>query len=104
MKSVSLGSLLALSAVVLMACSDSSISGPDDTITVSGTVVDEYLRPQASVGVLIEGRPVVLTDANGHFTISAVRAPYTLVTGLTSERAALIYAGLTRPDPLVVVP
>ncbi|PYO34155.1 MAG: hypothetical protein DMD74_11720 [Gemmatimonadetes bacterium] len=104
MKAVSLGSLLALSGVVLMACSDASVSGPDNTITVSGTVVDEYLRPQVSVGVLIEGRPLVLTDANGHFTISAVRAPYTLVTGLTSERAALIYAGLTRTDPLVVVP
>jgi hypothetical protein len=104
MKSVPVGSLLASSAVVLMACSDSSVSGPDDTITVSGTVVDEYLRPQASVGVLIVGRPLVLTEANGHFTISRVRAPYTLVTGLTSERAALIYAGLTRTDPLVVVP
>jgi hypothetical protein len=95
--------LTVLGTALLIACDSATGPGPD-AITVSGIVVDQNLRPQAGAGVLIPGHPPVVTDAQGAFTVSGVDNPYDLATGLLSERGALVYSGLTRTDPLVVVP
>lgn len=96
--------LMVLAAATWAAgCSDSTGPSPD-AISVNGRVVDEYMRPQKGVGVLIPGHDVVLADEDGRFSVSGVEKPYDLATSLLAERGALIYVGLFRDDPLVVVP
>lgn len=95
--------LIALGPAALIACGDATGPG-SDVITVNGIVMDELLRPQSGVGVMIAGHPYVITDADGRFTVTGVRTPYVLGTGLLQERGVLAYSGLTRGDPMVVVP
>src|SRR5687768_5776970 len=93
---------LALGVVVCTACNDAA--GPTTgTITVEGVVVDEFLHPRRAE-IVIPGHPLTVSDANGRFRVRGVKPPYDLLTLLPSEYAMLVYAGLTRPDPLIVVP
>ena len=97
-----------LAAAILLGCGDSAPTGPDDRITVQGIVADEYGTPLSSREVLIVGHAGVTTDADGHFSVTDVRPPYNLLVMIPSsfsgDREVLMYAGLTRADPLVVTP
>jgi len=96
--------IMILALGLIAGCADSSTSPSGETITVSGVVVDEFGLVQRNAHVLIIGHAPVYADADGRFTVRGVRRPYDLATGLLFERAALVYKGLTRPDPTVVVP
>ncbi len=97
-----------LGAAILLGCGDSAPTGPDDRITVQGIVADEYGTPLPSREVLIVGHAVVTTDADGHFTVTKVRRPYDLLVMIPSsfsgDREVLVYAGLSRADPLILTP
>ncbi len=78
-------------------------SGPPPVaiITVSGTVEDAG-GPVPGAQVLVNGGPVVGTDANGTFTVRNVAVPYQVLVGVdTPSPRALFYLGLTRPDPVL---
>lgn len=94
---------IALCGAMLASCTDSP-SAPSGTFTVSGVVVDELGAAQRDAQVLIVGHAPVYADADGRFSIRGVRRPYDLAVGLLTERAALVYARLTRADPTIVVP
>src|SRR5213593_3587869 len=101
------GFAVILGTASLVACSESSgPAGPDNTITVQGRAVDEYLQPLPSFFVLIAGHETVTTDGNGYFVVSKVSTPYDLIVQIPDfgTRDLLIYHGLTRSDPLVVTP
>ena len=101
------GCAVVLGTASLVACSESSgPTGPDNTITVQGRVVDEYLQPLPSTYVLIAGHETVTTDANGYFSVTKVSAPYDLILQIpdAGTRDLLIYHGLIRSDPLIVTP
>jgi len=78
---------------------------PPATITVSGTVIGFNLQPVAGAPVVITSGGANLsttTNASGAFSVSGVTPPYdaTVVTGNQS----IIYKGLTRTDPTLVLP
>lgn len=90
--------------LVFGGCGDATGPGPD-TITVTGVVVDEYLNPQGEASVLIVGHDWMFAELDGSFTVRGVTRPYDLAVGLRNGQAgALLYVGLTRNDPLVVLP
>src|SRR5205814_861733 len=76
-----------LGTASLVACSESSgPTGPDNTITVQGRVVAEYLQPLPSTYVLIAGHETVTTDANGYFSVTKVSAPSDLIRQIPNAR------------------
>ncbi len=103
MKSVRLRPLLLLATALFLACSETTGPSPD-TFTVNGVVVYETLQPQAWAPVLIPGHKLVTADAEGRFSVSGVKRPYDLVVAMGSEPGVLVYSGLTREDPLIVMP
>ena len=98
----------ALGAALLGACGDSTPTGPDNSITVTGTLVDEYGTPIVSWDVLIPGHAFAPTDAQGRFSVTKVRQPYDLnvviPSGTNAVLEVLTYVGLTRQDPVIVTP
>ena len=96
-------------SLLISACSKSSSSptGPGGTggmITVTGKVIGINNQPVPSVPVLIKGLPSVNTDANGSFTIPNVTTPYSIAVVDGTNNRALVYRGLTRPDPTLFWP
>jgi len=90
-----------VAAVTLTACGE--LWGPAK-VTVVGTVVDGARLPQGGATVLVAGRDLVTTDADGRFALKEVTKPYD-VTAVTSDgRAAVTYLGLSRPDPTLLLP
>ncbi|HUJ59096.1 MAG TPA: carboxypeptidase-like regulatory domain-containing protein [Kofleriaceae bacterium] len=76
--------------------------GPPGGFTVSGQVVGIDGQPVVGDSVAVLGAPGVLSDANGRFTITGVSPPYDLGVADSHSTSAILYRGLTRPDPLVV--
>jgi hypothetical protein len=74
---------------------------PADSITVAGTVLGENGLPADNCTVAIVGRQNAVTDSQGKFSIANVTVPYDLAVVNTSLKLAVIYQGLTRPDPYV---
>ncbi len=75
------------------------------TITVNGTVLLDDGTPLASAPVRIDpGSHTATTAANGTFSISGVTTPYDLAAINAVEKVAVVYVGLTRTNPTVVVP
>jgi hypothetical protein len=103
MRPVSFRPLFALAAAALLACSETTGPSPD-TFTVNGVVVYETLQPQARALVLIKGHKLVTADEEGRFSVSGVKRPYDLVVAMGSEPGVLVYTGLTREDPLIIMP
>lgn len=94
-------SALLVAAATFTACGE--LWGPAK-VAVVGTVVDGAHLPQAGVTVLVAGRDPVTTDADGRFALTEVTKPYD-VTAVTSDgRAAVIYLGLSRRDPTLLLP
>ena len=72
------------------------------TITVKGKVISEITgQPIANVPVVIGGRPVATTNAQGQFTITEVTKPYDITVVVPFSHVAIIYQGLTRVDPTI---
>lgn len=76
---------------------------PPPTLTVAGAVIGINLQPVASAPVVITSGSnsfSTTTNASGAFSVSGVTPPYdaTVVAG----NQALVYQGLTRPDPTLV--
>ena len=69
------------------------------TITVSGAVKDFGDEPISGAAVLIPGKTPVTSGADGSFSISGVTTPYDITFVVSSARGAIVYKGLTRPDP-----
>lgn len=86
---------------LLAACPGSG--GATPTLTVAGAVIGINLQPVASAPVVITSGSAsfsTTTNASGAFSVSGVTPPYdaTVVAG----NQALVYQGLTRPDPTLV--
>lgn len=101
-RDLTLAPIIALVAGLLLAgCkSDSDSAGPGGgAVTVTGTVIDGSARPVANAPVVITGRPATATDANGAFTVTDVPVPYDVTVILSTNKSAITYKGVTRPDP-----
>lgn len=87
------------------ACSESSPGTPPgpDRITINGKVVDGDLQPLAGLPVWVTGHAQMTTAANGRFSVSDVETPYDVATALTGPRFAVVYAKLTRDDPVLML-
>ena len=73
-------------------------------IDVSGRVIGSDLVPIAGVNVTI-GAKSALTNADGGFTISSVPPPYDLTAVAPSpKKVGVLYQGLTRRDPTILMP
>jgi hypothetical protein len=105
------GSISAATTATLTASAGSSLNSsatitinPGGAITVVGKVLDNSFIPFAGAKVTI-GTKSTLSDVNGHFSLSGVDFPYDLTVTLTSpEKLGVLYKGLTRTDPTILVP
>ena len=94
---------------VLTACGGGSDHNPNatptpttSTITVSGRVVNNWKNPIAAMPVVVSGKPPLVTDGNGRFSVSDVTPPYDVSVVHIGSKTATIYKGLTRTDPVLV--
>ena len=76
-------------------------------MTLSGQVRNAFGVPLADATVTFR-RPATplrtaTTDANGHFSFSDVRAPYSLTIAPNGTSTTHSFEGLTRPDPTLVL-
>jgi hypothetical protein len=69
-------------------------------ILVTGRVVDFFGIPVSDVDVRI-GTQTTTTDVSGQFALGNVSIPYVLVASSVEQQLAVIYQGLTRPDPTI---
>ena len=91
----SVGSLSAKATITV------NLAGAGQVITVSGKVLNfATSKPGAFLPVLVNGQKTA-TDESGTFSVANVLTPYDLVVVFPEDEEALIYQGLTRPDPTV---
>lgn len=95
-----LGALLL--ALTPLGCGGSSGGGGSTGITVSGVIVGLEGGPRPFIPVAIGGR-LLVSDANGAFSVSGVSAPYEAIVFDPGDRGATVYVGLTRADPRLVM-
>ncbi len=69
------------------------------SMTVNGYVKDIDGEPISGITVQIKGKTPTTTAADGSFTIPDVVPPYEIRIILSTQQAAVVYQGLTRPDP-----
>jgi hypothetical protein len=76
-------------------------------ITVTGKVLNYNGEPGAFLPVAVAGQKTA-TDAGGNFSVPGVTVPYDLAVLLESKTPAkpfaYIYQGVTRPDPVALIP
>jgi hypothetical protein len=72
-----------------------------ETIVVRGRVFTFGDTPLAGVPVLIGTHPIVLSDANGQFSVPGVSPPYTLTAIVSASKSVFVYEGLSRVDPVI---
>ena len=108
----------ATALLILASCGGQrgSGGGPSGGQTISGKLVDVCNQPLAYITVAVPGHDPVLTGADGSFTIENVQTPYDLVVNsatlmsggmslVGSTTSFLVYEGLTKTDPyLMVIP
>jgi len=101
--------IAAVAVWVLGACGGGSDHNPNatptpttSTITVSGRVVNNWKNPIAAMPVVVSGKPPLVTDGNGRFSVSDVTPPYDVSVVHIGSKTATIYKGLTRTDPVLV--
>ena len=76
---------------------------PATSITVTGKVLDSTTGAAAPfLPVMVAGK-VTSSDANGNFTMAGVPSPYELVVLQPSIKDAVVFEGVTRTDPIVLV-
>jgi hypothetical protein len=98
--------VLALTVLIGGGCTKSSSTGPSTgvggIITVTGKVIGQNLQAVASIPVVISGKASTNTDAGGNFSIANVTTPYDISVVDATNKAALVYKGLTRSDPTLL--
>jgi hypothetical protein len=72
------------------------------TITVTGTIRTLNGQPVANAEVGV-GSQSTISDGNGHFTIANVMPPYDVSVVVSSSRIGVVYQGLNRADPNIIV-
>lgn len=92
---------------LVAACGGSSThvtpdAGPSK-VTVKGTVITYLKRPVAGASVLI-GAGSTPSAADGSFTLNDIVTPYDLSVVIGSAKLGVVYQGLTRTDPTIVIP
>ncbi len=107
---------LMASAGLLMLAACGGQQGQTGGQTVSGKLVNICNQPLAYTTVMVPGHDPVLTGADGTFTIENVQTPYDLIVNNATlaprgmymrgpELSLLVYEGLTKADPyLMVIP
>ncbi|GEM90331.1 carboxypeptidase-like regulatory domain-containing protein [Oceanithermus desulfurans] len=101
---------LAAGLLLVAGCSTQQAQGPVG-VEVQGTLVDLCGQPVPYNTVYVPGSDPVLTDAEGHFTITGVQTPYDLVINNVylsefageGDASLLVVRGLTRTDPYLAV-
>lgn len=102
--------IAAVAVWMLSACGGGSDHNPNPnpttptapmTITVSGRVVNDWKNPVPGMLVVVSGKPPMVTDGNGRFSVSDVTSPYDVSLVHIASRTATIYKGLTRADPVL---
>ncbi len=88
---------------LLAACGGDGPTPPPQGITVSGRVQDRVAEPISGATVLV-GKSSVKSSSDGTFSIPGVVTPYDITAILPAQNAAVIYKGLTRPDPVLLYP
>jgi hypothetical protein len=73
------------------------------TIVVSGRLLDSSRAPAPGITVSIGDRGTV-TDEDGRFSLADVPTPYALTALSVESKEAVVYQGLTRPDPTILWP
>ncbi|WP_456476112.1 hypothetical protein [Oceanithermus sp.] len=99
--------VLAAGLLLVAGCNTQTQGG----VEVQGTLVDLCGQPIPYNTVYVPGSDPVMTDAEGHFTITGVQTPYDLVinNAYLSDIAAegdaslLVVRGLTKTDPYLAV-
>jgi hypothetical protein len=77
-------------------------NGEGSIITVTGTAIGGNLHALQHFPVAIAGHTATVTDDNGAFSVSGVNTPYDITVIDPTNSSALVYIGLTRPDPTVI--
>lgn len=98
-----LGKTLAVSGLLLALAACGGGGGGPVTITVAGKVVGTNNLPVNGVPVVISGRPSVITAADGTFSVAGVTAPYDATVVNATTKRSIVYKGLTRPDPTLLL-
>lgn len=79
-----------------------TVAGPS---TVTGTVRAMLTRaPLAGIAIFVNGVSATVTDAEGNFAFDSVPTPYQLAIFDPTQRFAIVYDGVTRPDPVLELP
>jgi hypothetical protein len=101
-------SAIIISLFFITGCKDDSPNEPEgqsgQTITLNGSVKDIFGQPISGVSVIVKGKSPVITGALGSFTIEKVTTPYEIRLIISSFQTAVIYQGLTKPDPVLLYP
>ena len=78
-------------------------SSPDGGVTITGTVLDQYLVPMPGVGVHVEANMQHTTTASdGTFSLAGITTPYTLAIVTTpagGHRHGYLFQNATRKTP-----
>jgi len=88
---------------LLVACAGNGPTPPPQGITLSGRVQDRDAEPISGATVLA-GKSSVTSSSDGTFTIPGVVTPYDITAILPAQNTAVLYKGLTRPDPVLLYP
>src|SRR5947207_2875603 len=89
---------------LLVACAGNGSTPPPQGVTVSGRVQDRVAEPISGATVLIANKSAVTSNSDGTFAIPGVVPPYDITAILSTQNTAVIYKGLTRPDPVLLYP
>ena len=91
-----------LRACLLLLATACPAASAQDGARVDGTVVDFISRVPLGGRVVAVGNRRTVTDARGAFALEGVPRVYDLIIADGDGRAASVYLGLTRRDPLLV--
>ncbi len=69
------------------------------TMAVNGYVKDIDGEPISGITVVVKGKSPTTTGSDGSFTIQNVTAPYEIRTIMSTAKTAVVYQGLTTPNP-----
>ncbi|MDI6804341.1 MAG: carboxypeptidase-like regulatory domain-containing protein [Bacteroidota bacterium] len=85
--------------ILFFGCKKDQGTEPLGPITISGFVKDYFGMPVSGAAVIIPGKSAVTTTAAGTFSIPNVTVPYDISVVVSTGKVAMIYKGLSRPDP-----
>lgn len=97
--------VLLSSTAVLVSCSDGggeTGTGPNGGVTVIGLVKDLNGEPVGGATVVVRGKSAATSGPDGRFSIAGVSVPYDVAAVVPEQNLAVVYNGLTRPDPVLV--